>query len=72
MFFKFEKRTYRPREVEREDDGIAESLHVQIWNIERVPAQHRRGDVAERAWRRRVDIRLVNLETHAEFSPARR
>lgn len=62
--------TYRPCEVEGKHDGIAESLDVKIGDIQRVSTEHWRGDVTEGAWWRSIDIRLVDLEANAEFSPA--
>lgn len=62
--------TYRPREVEGKHDGVAESLHIKVRNIQRVSTEHWRGDVTECAWWRGIDISLINLEANAEFSPA--
>lgn len=39
--------TYRPRKVEREDDGIAKSFHVEVRHIQGVSTQHGCSDVTE-------------------------
>lgn len=57
------RQTYRPREVEREVDGIGEARQGDIRaEIEHVLAENGRHDVTVRTRRRRVDLGLVLLE----------
>lgn len=59
--------TYRPRELEREPDGVAEARQGGIRaEVNHVLAENGRHDVAVRARRRRVDLHLVLLQADPE------
>jgi len=59
--------TYRPGEIEREPDGVAEARQSDVRaEINDVFAEDGRHDVAVRAWRRRVDLHLVLLQADPE------
>lgn len=59
--------TYRPREVERKSDGVRETRQGGIRaEVNHVLAQNGCHDVAVRARRRRLDLRLVLLQADPE------
>lgn len=55
--------THRPRELEREPDGVGEARHGDSAEVDHVLAENGRHHVAVRARRRSVDLHLVLLQT---------
>lgn len=55
--------TYRPRKVERKSDGIIQALNGGVLEVDRAVVEDGGDDFAEGAWRARIDVGLVVLET---------
>lgn len=66
-FVRKTEETYRPRELEREPDGVGEARHGDVRaQVDDVLAEDGCDDVAVRARRRRVDLHLILLQAHPE------